>query len=245
MEDPTEHLKNESGVYYGYQMFRFIKAFFREILGEWGRFIDDSLRFRDPKTELENQLRIMYGRGEISKEVYRQLHLRLTWNQIGKGDLTLLHQGYLRKLAAQGRILEVESPETRRLLDRLYLDRVLMEEAVENISARNQSLNTEIRWLNEQAEAARANAKQALPDESLARTYLEVWQDLRTLAKELIERQLALEGQRRQMEAQAAQLKAAMTRLKLLQSQERLLELNLRVRQDLLPHAKEELRKGD
>jgi hypothetical protein len=186
----------------------------------------------------------MYGRGEISKEVYRQLHLRLTWNQIGKGDLMLLHQGYLRKLAAQGRILEVESPGTRRLLDRLFLDRVLMEEAAENISARRQSLEAEIVWLNEQAEAARTSAREALPDESLARNYLEIWQDLRTLAKDLTERQLALEGQRRQMEAQAAQLKAAMTRLKLLQSQERLLELNLRVRQDLLPHAKEGYKEG-
>jgi hypothetical protein len=222
-------------------MFRFLREMINTILGGREDLLDTGYHRNDPKNALENLLRIMYGRGEISREVYRQLRLRLHWNQIGKGDLILLHEGYLRKLAAQGRILEVENREARRLLDRLYLDRVLMEEAVENVANRQKALAAELDWLHQQAESARNSAQSALPDESLARIYLEVWQDLQALASELMERQQALEQQHHRIEAQSAELKAAITKLKLIQSQERLAELNLRIRQDLLPQGKKSI----
>ncbi|MGE5220818.1 MAG: hypothetical protein ACM3PY_00175 [Omnitrophica WOR_2 bacterium] len=217
-------------------MFQFFSELLSAFWEEWKRFLEDNFRVQDPKVRLENQLRLMYGRGEITQETFHQLRFRLNWGRLGQGDLGLIHREALRKLEALGRLpIEHYSPEILRSLDRLYIDHVLLEEARLEIQDRQKALEQEIDWLKEQAGSARQNAQDSLPDEDGARLYLEIWQHLTELASALDQRLLVLVQQFHSLQAQEAEINASISQLKMLGSQEKLTGLRYQIRQDFLP----------
>ncbi len=200
------------------------------------RFYEQYLRPRDPKIELENQLRIMYARGEIDRESFFHLRFRLYKNAIGRGEITLLHRAAMQRMEGPASLPPGgSSPQNQPQLDHLYLDQVLLEEARYELEERRKALGQEIQWLKEQTESARQSAQDSLPDEELARAYLEIWQDLMELSRSLEERSLLASQSLKRMQALEVELRAAVTQIKLLQAQERMAELHLRVRRDLLP----------
>lgn len=223
-------------------MFQFFRELFTAFWEEWKRFLEENFRLQDPKIRLENQLRLMYGRGEITQETFHQLRFRLNWGRLGQGDLGLIHREALRRMEALGRLpVERYSPEILQSLDRLYLDRVLLEEARNEIQDRQKALEQEITWIKEQAASARQNAQDSLPDEDGARLYLEIWQHLTELSSTLDQRLLVLVQQYHGLQAQEAELNASISQLKLLGSQEQLTGLRYHIRQDFLPPGQKRL----
>ncbi len=223
-------------------MFQFFRELFYAFWEEWKRLLEVSFRMQDPKIRLENQLRLMYGRGEITRETFHQLRFRLNWGRLGQGDLGMIHRDALRRLEASGRPPEERyNPEILQSLDRLYLDRVLLEEARFEIMDRQNAMEQEIDWLKEQAEEARQSAQNALPDENSARLYLEIWQHLKELSKTMDQRMLVFMQQLQGLQAQGAEINASISQLKLLGSQEKLTGIRYQIRRDFLPPGQKRL----
>lgn len=206
------------------------------IVEEWQQFYEDNLRWQDPKEKLHNQLRVMFGRGEIPVERFLDLSARLERNQIGQGDITVARWQAERLQQTRGRPGSTHrDPEIRRELNRLYADRGLVEEARQEIAAGLSAVDQELAWIQAQVDSTWQSAQSALPDEHLARAYLDARQHLLELSAALQARSLALRRERDRLEVVEAELRASITTLKLLDSRQSLAQLKLSVKQDLLP----------
>lgn len=217
-------------------MFAWFRNWLNAIRAGISNFYEEYLHPRDPKIELENQLRIMYARGEIDRDSFFHLRFRLQKNAIGRGEIILLHRAAMQRQESKTGLAVVDrNQQNRRRLDRLYLDQVLVEEARYEMEQRQKALRQEINWVKEQAESARQSAQTSLLDEDLARAYLEIWQDLLELSGNLEARLRSASQSMRRMETLEAEIRGTTIQLKLLESQEKITELHLRVRRDLLP----------
>jgi multidrug resistance efflux pump len=215
-------------------MFRFIGRVAAALIAEWRSFLDESFTWEDPKSQYQNELRRMYGRGEISRARFLDLRARLDRDQIGLGDIQIAHQEALRRLRLEP--LADAGPhnrEVRRSLDRLYLDLGLVEEARAELARSQAGLEEELARVRTQIAAARGAAQAALPDEARARAALLTWQRLSGAAQNSTARRAALQLELERMGDLETELRGAVSRLKLLDSAERLAEVRLQVRQDL------------
>jgi hypothetical protein len=209
-------------------MFRRIGGAIAAILNEWTQFYEEIFTWEDPKAALQNQLRSMYGRGEISSARFLELRARLDRNQIGLDDIQMVRQAGGPVDAA------CFDREIERSLNRLYIDRGLVAEAQAQIRQSLAALAGEARFVRVQIDAAYRDAQAALPDEDRARAHLERWQRLSRAALDLDTRRMAIEQEQQRLGDLEAELRAAITGLKLLDTQERLAGLNLQVRQDVV-----------
>ena len=201
---------------------------------KWRRLFEANLLMQNPETRLVYQLRAMVGRGEIDQERYRQLRSRLQRGQIWQGDINLIHQQAVRRLALQGKYpARPVNRETTQALDRLYVDRVMAEEKLSELEENQKAYSDKIEWAKEQAETARKEAQANLPDEAAARASLEIWEDLVELSLNLNERSQLIEQEKRSLNACITRLSTAITQLKLLETHEELANLTLRIHQDL------------
>ncbi len=216
-------------------MVRFFAQLIAAFWEELRRYLETNFVIQDPKVRLRSQLRAMYGRGEISRERFFEMLRRLDWDQIGQGDVTLLHREAMMRLQAQGKLNPGYAvPEIESCLDRLYQDTGMLLELRLDVAEKLAGLKQEASWLREQVELARKGAQSALPNEAEARAYLEVWQSLVELSERAENRLKLLDEANRRIDLLEAELKASTTELTLLESRQRLAELNLRIRQDLL-----------
>ncbi len=219
-------------------MWQYLKGLTRAVLAEWGQFFEDTLIYQDPQVKMGNQLRSMYGRGELSSERFLALHVKLDRNQIGQGDITLIQRESDRNQRLQGKTSgRAHDPQVARSLDRLYVDRGLLEEARAEIEASLQSLATESQWVHEQIGQARREAQAALPDEDKARGFLEARLRLMDLASVYEKRLKVLEGHLGRIQSLEVDLRSAITTLKLLDAQEQTVSLNLAIHHDLIAQA--------
>jgi hypothetical protein len=215
-------------------MFRRIGGVIAAIFYEWQQLLEDIFSWEDPKTALQNQLRRMYGQGEISAERLREMLIRLERDQIGLGDVQMVHQASVNRLSAEGQLDEVRfDPQVARSLDRLYLDRGLVAEAGFQTERSLASLELESRRLQTRIDAAHRDAQAALPDESTARAHLATWQRLNSASLEIDVRRAAVLDEQRRIAEMDAELCAAISSLKLLDAQEILSTTHLRIRQDV------------
>ncbi len=205
------------------------------MVAEWRQFYDETFLNPDPKARLEEQLRTLYGRGEINKERFLKLRRRLDEGLISKADLYVIHQEAIRRMEAQGiHIPGKGDPELERALDRLYADRVWAEETRDQLKENIQALRNDVNWIREQAEFARQDAGAAMPDETTARSFLQVWQKLLSLSQSMDHDLQAMERDVTNLDILEKEIKATIARMKLLHSREQLAELSQRVRDDLL-----------
>jgi hypothetical protein len=216
-------------------MFRWIGGVIAAIFYEWQQLLEDIFSWEDPKTASENQLRRMYGQGEISAERFREMLTRLERDQIGLGDIQMVHQASINRLSAEGQPPEEASfdPQVARSLDRLYLDRGLVAEAGFQTERSLTALEIEARRLQALIDAAHHEAQAALPDETAARAHLAIWQRLTRASLEIDVRRAAVLDEQRRIAEMDAELHAAIASLKLLDAQEILSSTHLRVRQDV------------
>jgi prefoldin subunit 5 len=216
-------------------MFRLLAELFRAISAEAQRFSEKYLSFQDPLSRSEKQLRILYGRGAISKERYFELRNKLYRGQILRGDLINLRREAELVLEAKGEVFpRYHDPQIGRGLDRLYVDRTLLEEAQAESDHLLKTLASEVDWLREQAEAARQEAQKALPDESAARGYLEIWHDLQERAAGLEQRMGALRQNVQRLNTLQSELSATITELQVLDAQQNLAGVRVKVDQDFV-----------
>jgi predicted nucleic acid-binding Zn-ribbon protein len=201
---------------------------------EWRKVYNDNFLNRDPEARLEERLRILYGRGEISKERFHQLRFRLHGGLVSETDLSVIHQQAIRLMEARGNYLPQGDPELEHNLDCLYADRVRVEETTDQFKASIHALRGEVDWIKQQAEDAHQQASAALPDENAARAFLEVWQKLWSLSETLDNDLQAMERNLASLIALENEIKAAITRIKLSRSQQQLAGVNQRVLDDLL-----------
>jgi hypothetical protein len=201
-------------------MVRRIGEVIAAIFYEWQQLLEDIFSWEDPKTASQNQLRRMYGQGVISAERFLDLLTRLERDQIGLGDIQMVHQASTNRLRAEGQP-EVASfdPQVARSLDRLYLDRGLVAEAGFQIQRSLASLEAESYRLQAQIDAAHPDAQTALPDEAAARTHLATWQRLTHAALEIDVRRAAVFDEQRRIAEMDTELRAAIANLKLLDAQ--------------------------
>ena len=216
-------------------MFRLFAELFKAIGEQVRRFSEEYLSFEDPSRRAEKQLRILYGRGAISKERYFELRNKLYRGMILRGDLINLQREAELVLESRGELFPRQhDPQISRGLERLYVDRTLLEEAQAESEHLLKTLGSQVEWLREQAEAARQEAGKALPDESEARAYLEIWHDLEERADKLDERRRATRQRLQRLKALQSEVSASITELQLLEAQQNLAEVRIRVDQDFV-----------
>jgi hypothetical protein len=215
-------------------MFHYFEDVLKAIWKEIQTHFEENLSLQDPKIRMRNQLRSLYGRGGIRKEVFLDQRMKLERGQIGLGEIANLQQEAQVRTRTWGEVAGERDPEIKHSLDRLYQDRGLLEEARSEILHRLQSLASEAGWVQEQVESARRNAQASLPDDAAARAYLEIWHRLQELSRGLEERQRVLEGALRNLDILEAGLRSSISDLRLLETEAGLARLRLGIHQDLL-----------
>jgi ABC-type nitrate/sulfonate/bicarbonate transport system substrate-binding protein len=153
---------------------------------------------------------------------------------VSETDLSEIHQQAIRLMEARGNYLPRGDPELEHSLDCLYADRVWVEETTDQFKASIHALRGEVDWIKQQAEDAHQQASAALPDETTARTFLEVWLILLSLSEALVNDLQAMERNLASLIALESEFNAAITRIKLSRSREQLAGVSQRVLDDLL-----------
>ena len=166
-----------------------ISELMNDIMDEGRRQYKENLHLRDPIAHLENQVKLMYARKEISLQQYHELIQKAQKRQIGLGDLEILHRQALQKSVEKGmRAPQHLSPAIEQRLEQLALDRVRLEDIKYEAQGELDSLKTNANELHEQARKARESAQDNLKDEQAARDLLELEQELLDGADQLEER---------------------------------------------------------
>ena len=216
-------------------MGRIIRNVVQILRVEWRRFCQDYSLVEDPQERLEDQLRILYGRGEISAESYRQLRFQLRRGLIGRSDLYVAHMEAIQRKEALGRYTPRHlDPALEHWLDRLYADRVLLADMRSEFEEEIKELRGEVGWIKQQAASTRQDAAKVLPDEGASRSFLEAWQKLLTLSQTLETQISSMEQDLLSLNTFDAEIKAAITKVSLLQSRQLMEALGQHVRHDLL-----------
>lgn len=214
----------------------FLDEFFQTLLQEIRQFFDDNLSMGGPTDRLRKQLRIMYGRGELRREVFFQLRSRLDQGQFIEGELQSLHRQAVLRMEAEGRLpgrpLDLE---INRNLERVYISRAMLEEARVEMLRGLKIVEQERRWMAEQAGDMRARAQAALPDESTARALLDIRQRLLDHQEVLGRRVGGVQEDLRRIDLLEAQLRLYESELMILESRERLAHVELAMNKHLLP----------
>ena len=217
-------------------MGQILKNISHVVRGQWHEFYRNNILEQDSQERLEEELRTLYGRGEITRDRFIQLRFQLHWGRVSHTDFYVIHQQARRLAEAQGRYIpHWSNPELERELDRLYADRVLVEETYQRFEENIQNLRKEVHWIKEEAESARQNAEKILPfNEEGARASLEIWQKLLSLSNTLDSYIQTMQEDMAGLNTLEVEIKAAITRIKLLHSREQMVEMDQRIRRDML-----------
>jgi hypothetical protein len=159
-------------------------------------FIQENFSFlRDPSDALDEEIKIMLGRDEISQEQYDQLNRKLRYGSLGRGDLELLRrQARKRALSQSEQGQRIQEPAVLAEMDRLFVRISSLEDARRETKQALMRLESDLRRVAEYASSAEEMARTTLPDENEARALLEIRQNM-------LERLQALEGRKRSLEA--------------------------------------------
>jgi hypothetical protein len=170
--------------------------------------------------EMENRLRIMFGRGEVTEEQFIRLKNRLRQGLDIHTELLSAHRIAVARMGPTEAAFATGAPnEITRQLERLYRDRALLIEVRLEMDHAIREFQDELQSIRQQAQAAHAAAQSALPNEDAARDLLNQWQDLVELSELLAKRLAVLERDMSRLAALEASLKVSQARLKTLHSQ--------------------------
>ena len=185
----------------------FLADFVQAAAEELRRFYEETLSM-SPTQRLWKRMRIMYGRGEIRREMYFQLRSKLERGQYIEGELDHIHRQAVARLAAQGRpIVLPRDPKLARNLEHVYMSRALLDEVRFDMMRALKAVEGGRNWMEEQAQDIHGQAQNALPDEGTARNYLEIRQDLIDHEQLLNRRMHSLQQDLRRVEVLEAQLR--------------------------------------
>ena len=208
--------------------------FFQALIREIRKFSDENLSLGGPMQRLHRQLRVMYGRGEISREVFFQMRGRLERDQNIEGELKVLHRKAASQMEAEGRAPVIpQDAELARGLDQMHLGRAMLEEARFDMQRILKTAQTEREWMKTQAEEMLGRAQSALPDEAEARAYIETRLDLLQHAQTLERRIQAFQQDLHKLDTLEARIKLYEAELLIAASREQLAYVDLSLEHNL------------
>jgi len=210
-----------------------LKELIQTIYKELQDFYRDNLRQQNPGERMGKQLRLMYGRGEITKDKFFLLRDKLYQGQAIQPELETAHRIAVLRLEERGeRLIRQSNKEIARSLEWLYLDHALLEEVRFETEQSISILQDEANWSRQQAESTRQAAQTAISDEAEARSLLNIWQDLLELAEDLERRVQLVRHSLSHINALEARLRAYEAELKALDSSGHLEEIRKYIDQD-------------
>jgi predicted metalloendopeptidase len=216
-------------------MSRVLRGLVQAIFAELHQINQSYFHIQDPSEKDADQLRTMYGRGEINREQFFRFRRRLNQGQMIQGELAVIHREARYRLEAQGKpVVRQHNREIARSLERLYMDLGFLEEARYDTQNLFNELEAQIKWIRAQADDALHEASASLPDDTQARAYLSIWQSLQDRSKILKDRTQKIKKNLNSIQALTAEIRAYEAELMVLEMQVQQENLKVRVRQDLL-----------
>ncbi len=210
-----------------------------ELLEEGKRQFNENLRLRDPITHLENQVKLMYARHEISAQEYHHLIQKVRQRQIGRGDLEIIHRKAMRNSpTTRNGTPAYPSPTTQRSLNQLALDRVRLEDMQYEAQTEIDSLRASLKEFKDQAAKVHQKAQKNLTDEQAVRELLDQEHDFQERAQKLDDRIQSLAQGLERLKTVIINLEAYETELKSLDIEERLAGATLDIRERTWTHKK-------
>ncbi len=194
--------------------------------------LKDNFSSGGPNRQMARQLRLMFGRGEIDAKTFFNLRTSLEKGYYIAGELQMYHRQGMARLQAEGKYPDhFFNPEVKRSLDQLYLRRAMLAEARLEMNQALRIIDSQRKWVRQQADTIRAEAMQSLPDKSSARTFLEIREDLLDQSSILEQRASQVRQQLRKLESLAARLGVYESELLLVDSKEHYVNIDLALRQ--------------
>ncbi len=220
----------------GYGSYRMIGRLIDEALDEHADLLDRRQRPRERQADIEQEVKVMYARGDINANTYYRLLEMAQNGQLSWDDLARVRRGArveepVTKPAPRQRNVEIVNS-----LNQLYTHRTRLDQARQETESVLQSLETDLARLQEQAKAAEEKAQGTLPDEATARAYLETKQEALERAQTLQDRVDGLRQNLQRIETLRDDLATREAELKALESGQQLAELEADIREDLLQH---------
>ncbi|MCL7453081.1 MAG: hypothetical protein M8467_08525 [Anaerolineae bacterium] len=215
--------------------YRIFERLLDEVLDEQRRQRRYDERPRDPRDEIEQEVKMIYARGEIDASTYHRLLEMAQSGQLDWDDLARV-----RRERGAGKRREAQAPRRKRdaeivrSLNRLYGHRSQLENAQAETEEVLERLEADLRRLQEQASEAEEKAQLALPDEERARAYLATKQEAVDRANTLEGRIASLRQNLRRIEGLRDELASREAELKALEAGEQLAELEAGIREDLM-----------
>jgi predicted ribosome quality control (RQC) complex YloA/Tae2 family protein len=146
-------------------------------------------RPRDPRTDIEQEVKLMYARGEINSNSYHRLLEMAQSGQLGWDDLARVRSEKAPQVQSTPPTPQRERhPQMVRSLNRLYAHRSRLDEARAETEQTLERLEADVDRLRRQAKTADEKAQLTLPDEEKAREYLQVKQEVLDRIRTLEER---------------------------------------------------------
>lgn len=215
--------------------YRILERLLDEVLDERQHHRRQEDEPRDPQQDLEQEVKLRYARGDIGEESYRRL-LRMARNgELSWDDLDQLRQEHepLPDETQSGRSHQRDA-EIVSALNRLYSHRTRLQEKQAETEMVLERLEADLERLGDQADAAAEKARLAMPDETVARAYLETKQEAEARMATLEERVAGLRRSLGRIRDLGDELATREAELKALESTADLAELEAQIREDLL-----------
>lgn len=202
-------------------------------------------RPRDPRTEIEQEVKLMYARGDINSSTYHRLLEMAQSGQLSWDDLSRVRSDSAPPARPEPQAPQRErDPEIVRSLNRLYTHRSRLEDTRAETEQTLERLEADVDRLRRQAETAEEKAQLSLHNEEKAREYLEVKQEAQERIGTLEERIASLRQSLRRIDTLRDELATREAELKALESGQELAELEASIREDLLSDTEVKTRRG-
>lgn len=218
----------------GHGAYRFLGSLMDEPLYEHSYYIGRPEYRRDSREEIEQEVKLMYARGEIDSGTYHRLIVMAQSGQLSWSDLDQIGKNSHPAAVQEQRTPPKRDAEIVNSLNQLYTHRKQLNDAHKEAENVLQTLEREADRLAEQAKTAETKAQQAINNESAARAYLDTRQKALERASTVQTRIDDLRQNLNRIENLQADLSTREAELKALESGEQLAELEASIRQKLL-----------
>lgn len=197
-------------------------------------YMDNEAYRHDSGADIEQNVKLLYARGEIDSGTYHRLIDMAQSGQLRWSDLKRIEGTPGVAVVQEQRTPSKRDAEIVNSLNRLYTHRKQLENARRETEEVLRTLEKEASRLTEQAKNAESKAQQALDHEEAARAYLDTRQTALERANAVQGRITDLRQNLSRIESLEADLSRREAELKALESGEQLAELEASIRQDLL-----------
>lgn len=218
----------------GHGTYRFLGNLIDDTLYEHSRYPERPEPRRDSRREIEQEVRLLYARGEIDSGTYHRLIDMAQSEQLSRSDLDRIAKTPGAAGVQGQRTPRKRDAEIVNSLNQLYTHRKQLENARQETESVLQTLEREADRLAEQAKTAESKAQQAIDNEDAARAYLDARQKALERVDAVRERIHGLRQNLGRIESLEADLSTREAELKALESGEQLAELEASIRQGLL-----------